>query len=236
MGGYRGGPLMRLVLGNFSGPADAVLSFFSVFVLVLLCFPVRNCAKILMAKYLGDDTAERSGQLTLNPFVHVDLMGFMMMMLFCIGWSKPVDIYPSRCGRASVKKATALISAAGPVSMIIMAYIFLIITKLTAGLANENNSEVVYYAVIALYYVAFINVFLAVLNLLPIPGFDGFNIILPLMKPSTQFRILQKQQLISSAFMIIFFFTPIISNLLSFISDGIITALDFLSIFLGRVT
>ena len=80
------GPLIELFMLLFSGSVtesqvvSVVLSIFSVLVIIFVVFPIHECAHGLMAKILGDDTAERQGRLTLNPFAHIDVMGAVMMM------------------------------------------------------------------------------------------------------------------------------------------------------------
>ena len=65
---------------------------FSRALMLLLVLPVTNSIKGLVAKWQGDDTAERSGRITLNPMVHLDLLGSLAIMLCGFGWAKPMPI------------------------------------------------------------------------------------------------------------------------------------------------
>lgn len=69
-----------------------VASLFSVAIVILLCLPLHECAHGFAAKLLGDDTAEREGRLTLNPFAHIDWFGAIAMVVCGIGWAKPVPV------------------------------------------------------------------------------------------------------------------------------------------------
>ena len=174
------GPLIELFMLLFSGSVtesqvvSVVLSIFSVLVIIFVVFPIHECAHGLMAKILGDDTAERQGRLTLNPFAHIDVMGAVMMMLFRIGWAKPTPVDIRRCNKVKPRAALALTSLAGPLANILLSYIMIIAYKLV--LMNLTSTTGAYIA-LGLYYTAQINVYLAVFNLVPIAPFDGFNIL-----------------------------------------------------------
>lgn len=104
------GPLLEIFSLIFSGnPTQAqiiscVLSVFSVLVIIFVVFPIHECAHGLMAKILGDDTAERQGRLTLNPFAHIDPFGALAMFICRIGWAKPTPVNIRNCTK--VKQRT----------------------------------------------------------------------------------------------------------------------------------
>ena len=101
-----------------------ILSAFSLLIVLFVCFPVHECAHATVAKWLGDDTAERQGRVTLNPFAHLDILGTIGLILFGIGWAKPVPVQPYRCRKIrSQKAAMALTAAAGPISNILISLI-----------------------------------------------------------------------------------------------------------------
>lgn len=158
------GPLIELFMLLFSGSVtesqvvSVVLSIFSVLVIIFVVFPIHECAHGLMAKILGDDTAERQGRLTLNPFAHIDVMGAVMMMLFRIGWAKPTPVDIRRCNKVKPRAALALTSLAGPLANILLSYIMIIAYKLV--LMNLTSTTGAYIA-LGLYYTAQINVYLA---------------------------------------------------------------------------
>ncbi len=153
----------------------AILSVFSVAVIIFVVFPIHECAHGLMAKMLGDDTAEREGRLTLNPFDHIDPMGALCMCVCCIGWAKPTPVNISRCRKVKARTALALTSLAGPMSNIILSYVMMIIMKLVMNFAMTTPTGV--YVAFALQQVIVLNIYLAIFNLIPIPPFDGSKIL-----------------------------------------------------------
>ena len=63
----------------------------------LLVIPLHESAHAWVAKKLGDDTADSQGRISLNPFVHFELFGTVLMILTGFGWAKPVPVNPSKC-------------------------------------------------------------------------------------------------------------------------------------------
>ena len=103
-----------------------VLIMLAAKVFVLLCvLPVHEYAHALIATKMGDNTAKLSGRLTLSPFAHLDLWGSIMILLFGIGYAKPVPVNPNNF--KNPKKVMALTAFAGPISNLIMALFFLLL-------------------------------------------------------------------------------------------------------------
>ncbi len=131
---------------------------------------------------LGDHTAEYEGRLTLNPLKHLDLMGSIIIPLLLIvsragiilGWAKPVPFNPYNL--RNQKWGEALVAAAGPLSNIVIAVIFSFIIRLvqSAGFANQSFLFLTGYLV-------FINIILALFNLIPIPPLDGSKILFSIL-------------------------------------------------------
>jgi Zn-dependent protease len=221
----------------FSG-ADivyTVLSFFAVAVIIFLVFPIHECAHGFMAKFLGDDTAERAGRLTLNPLAHIDWMGALFMLFVPIGWAKPVPVDPRRCTKVKPKTAMALTALAGPMANIVLAYIAIIVAKIVyIGAFNAGGNVVMEYIAIAFEYIAVLDVYLAVFNLLPIPPLDGSKIMFFFLSPRMARNIMRHQQVISIVFMLLLF-SGLLSGVLSVLSDGIITALNFLTGYIDAI-
>ncbi len=161
---------------------------------LLTAFPIHESAHALTAHWLGDDTAKEQGRITLNPMKHLDLFGAVFMLLAGFGWAKPVPINPNNFKNRKVGMAVS--SLAGPVSNLILSYVSIIIYKLLAyGNLNWNNSVVDAVSTVFLYSV-FLNVGLAVFNLLPIPPLDGsriFNLVLP---ENIYFKIMKYENII----------------------------------------
>lgn len=227
------GPIWTLFdfLGGSASIVEVALGFFSTFVIIFLCFPIHECAHALMAKILGDDTAEYQGRLTLNPFAHIDPMGALAMCLCNIGWAKPTPVDLRRCTKTSMRTANALVSFAGPLSNILLSYILMIVYKLLFQFAATDT---MYYVCTAVLQIIVINLYLAVFNLVPIPPFDGYHIIASFLPPKALMWFERNYTTIRIIFFVVLVL-GIIQIPLSYISYGIIWLLDKATFFLGTM-
>ena len=141
---------------------------------ILLAFTFHEYAHAITADRLGDKTPRFQGRLTLNPIAHIDPIGFIMILVFGFGWAKPVQTNPSAF--KNYYKDDLKISLAGPVANLILGFIFAILTVLFTNFAPIDGAL---YTIIQeiLFITGYLNCILFFLNLVPIPGFDGFHII-----------------------------------------------------------
>ncbi len=158
---------------------------------VLITLTVHEYAHAFAAHKLGDDTAKNFGRLSLNPLKHLDPIGALCMLLFRIGWAKPVPINARNF--KNPKRDFALSALAGPLSNIILGfilsgiYVFTYSSLVNAILGGSLPPDS-FYATFLDNLVKFLGIFfsvnigLGIFNLLPIPPFDGsrlLNVILP---------------------------------------------------------
>lgn len=145
--------------------------------IIIFSLTVHEFAHAWSAHKFGDDTARNLGRMSLNPLVHLDLLGTAMMVLsgFRFGWAKPVPVNPFNL--KNPRKADLWISAAGPISNILIALVAGLIYRLGGGFpANEALHTIFRYAVT-------INITLAVFNMLPLFPLDGSHVLRTLLPP-----------------------------------------------------
>lgn len=223
-----------------SSAAEIVITIFTFLVIMLVAFPLHECAHGWMAMLLGDKTAEESGRLTLNPIAHIDPMGAIAMLLFGIGWAKPVPVNPARCDKVKPKAAMALIGAAGPLSNLLLAFVVEIIYKVViysnAEILLSGKESMYLYLVIALNQIIYLNIYLAIFNLLPIPPFDGSRIFLAFLPTKLYFKVMRYERVIMIVILALLFFGIFsipLSFLTAYVSVGMDYATGFVEYFMG---
>lgn len=157
---------------------EGLISFLYTLPALLFCLSVHEFAHAYTAYKLGDRTQKAMGRLTLNPFSHIDIAGFICIALFGFGWGKPVMIDDRNFKNKAV--GNALTAFAGPCSNIIMAILFTIILKIlliTGVILPTINSVVGSIILNMLILTIQFNVVFAIFNLIPIPPFDGSRIL-----------------------------------------------------------
>jgi Zn-dependent protease len=156
------------------------------FIVLIVSLSVHEAAHAGVADRLGDSTARLLGRLTINPIAHVDPIGTILFPLVAIftglpliGWAKPVPVNPSRL-HPNWRQKFMVIAAAGPASNIVLALLasmaLLVIGPVEASgdfLASPIAGRFEYFLETAV----FVNVLLAVFNMVPIPPLDGGNVL-----------------------------------------------------------
>ena len=209
------------MLGLNLDPATLV----AVAIFLLVGFPVHEFSHALAAYRLGDGTAKLFGRLTLNPLVHLDPYGSLLLVAsavlggFFIGWAKPTPVNPSnlRGGR----RAEAYVAAAGPLSNLVMAVLAAVALRLMVviGLVVNDpvfgliaSSEPVRFVAGVVDFFIFINVALFIFNLIPIPPLDGSKVMFALMNPRTVWQIRPRLEQYGFLILIVVMFVPVING------------------------
>ena len=222
--------MLDVILGG--DITSIILCAFSLLIVLFICFPVHECAHATAAKLLGDDTAERQGRVTLNPFAHLDLIGTIGLLLFGIGWAKPVPVQPYRCRKVkSQKAAMALTALAGPLSNVLISLVFMIIMKIVFVTITVENIEMAVHLIDIFKMVIDTNLYLAVFNLLPIPPFDGSRIFLIFLPQKYYFSVMKYEQILM--FVVLgLLWTNILDGPLMFLSHSIYNFLNLITSFI----
>ncbi len=151
-------------------------------VVLLVAMPIHEWAHAWSAYELGDDTARLRGRLSLNPFVHLDIFGSLLILLTGFGWAKPVPVNPYRM-RVQARKGMALSASAGPLSNLLVAVLCAVPFRL--GLLNLGDLYVHSGLNLAqvLWLIAQISIGLALFNFLPFYPLDGEKVLAGVLPP-----------------------------------------------------
>ncbi|APC42018.1 peptidase [Clostridium estertheticum subsp. estertheticum] len=141
---------------------------------ILIAFTFHEYAHAIVADRLGDKTPRFQGRLTLNPIAHIDPIGFILILLTGFGWAKPVETNPS--SYKNYYRDDLKISFAGPFANLIIGFVFAIFTVLFWKLSPVQGTVFTIIIEILKMTVS-INCMLFFLNLVPVPGFDGYHIV-----------------------------------------------------------
>ncbi len=211
-------------------PADLITRV----LILLIVFPAHELAHALAATRMGDSTPRDRGRLTLNPFKHLDLVGSILFVFVGVGWAS-TPINPENFGENRRAKM-GLVSLVGPLTNLVLAvlgtlpfYFFHWIP--TTVSANQYYPDLPYFFSLFV----FLNLLLAVFNLIPIAPLDGAPVLGALLRGSVAEAYETFQKFGPFALIILVFILPMLGfNLLVLIvTHLVIPAMQFLFIGLG---
>ena len=221
--------MVVITLTNLITNPGALFSLLASIPGVLIAITFHEYAHGLAAYTLGDNTAKDEGRLSLNPLAHLDPIGTLMLVFAGFGWGKPVHVDPRNYTRKiSMEKGEAIVSLAGPLMNIILAFIFTLIYCAIykfagAGFLHSTMGSVL---MLMIFYTISINVGLGVFNLIPLPPLDGSKIIMPFLPYKAKEWFVNNEQIFYLVFVVLWITGLagiIISPAISWITNGFLS-------------
>ena len=216
--------LLDLIRSGFS--AEYLIPILLMIPVFLFSLSVHESAHAIASNALGDPTAKNLGRITLNPAKHFDLYGFLAMLLFGFGWAKPVPVNTRHMKDG--RWGFVWTSLAGPFSNILLAFLFAIIRlPVYAVLANmyvdgSVTSDIIRVLTSFFEIAVWLNVSLAVFNMLPIPPLDGSRLLTACLPRKWALLSFQYEHIIMGVLFVLLYmgaFTGILGGAKEAVSD-----------------
>ncbi|WP_163655092.1 site-2 protease family protein [Listeria sp. PSOL-1] len=165
---------------------------------LLIAFSFHEWAHALTALAFGDDTAKNEGRLSLNPFVHVDIIGLLMVVIAGFGWARPTPV--NRFKLKHRRLGSVFISLAGPISNLLLAFIAVgVLVFITNGTDTTSGDALISF----LYIFIRLNIVLFIFNLIPLPPLDGYQVVSEFFTQRMKSRIQPLEQYAFLIFLIL---------------------------------
>lgn len=209
---------------------------------IIMSSTVHEYAHAAVATRLGDDTPARQGRVTLDPTQHIELFGTIILPLigsliggFLIGWARPVQFQPNNFRKDIPKRrGITMVAIAGPLSNLGIVALCLAILKViavTVPMATLQASPLWMGFGSFVAFMIYINMVLAVFNLMPIPPLDGFHILSNVLKPNSKLvEFMASYQLIFFFIAIFFIFRIVLTPMMAALGV-VMRAIDVAPIF-----
>ncbi|WP_018887944.1 site-2 protease family protein [Paenibacillus massiliensis] len=179
---------------------------------LMFAFTIHEFSHAYFANKFGDPTARLLGRVSLNPAVHLDVLGTLLLVIAGFGWAKPVPV--NRDNFSNPRLMGIVVSAAGPLSNLLLAFVT---TLLYVGLAatglwstiSEANPNAFEAIRIFVNYMVTLNILLFLFNLIPLPPLDGYRILEDVAPGPLRRRLQQFEQYSIFIFLLILVLPPV---------------------------
>lgn len=210
--------MLYQIIGSGLSFVEILALLLGYMIALMFAFCVHEFSHAFVAYKMGDPTAKALGRLTLNPFKHIDPIGFLCLIFFGFGWAKPVEINPLHFKH--YRKGMALVSLAGVFANLILAFVFSGIYFFVAQFLINSTNLFMIFLDYMIFYSVVLNLSLFVFNLLPVYPLDGFNFIKSITKPGNKF--ISFMQKYGTIVLLIFIITPIFEYVFAYVTGGLI--------------
>lgn len=200
---------------NLNGIYDLLISLPG----IVLALSFHEFAHAQVSDWLGDRTPRLTGRLTLEPWAHLDLIGTLMLVFFGFGWAKPVPIDPYNY--TNPRRGVFLVSLAGPAMNLILAFLLAFPVALGWGWFGPGTGSIIYRMLQSAF---FINVALAVFNLIPLPPLDGSKIVAALL-PEGQLNLFEQLEAYGPILLMFLLITNIIGRIVGPATNSVVAFL-----------
>lgn len=189
---------------------------------IVISLTIHEFSHAWTASKLGDPTPKQEGRLSLNPLHHIDIFGFIVMLIVHFGWAKPVRVNPMYF--ENPRKGMLYTAIAGPISNLCLCVVSSLLLFLCSVFGVPN------FVIMFLLYMVLLNIGLAVFNLIPIHPFDGSRVVSYFSPNYASFmaRNAQTVQLVFMALLILPEFLPIpdiIGTIIGAVQNGVLNLL-----------
>jgi len=190
---------------------------------ILFAISIHECAHAWTANYFGDPTAKMEGRITLNPIVHLDVLGAICFIFAGFGWGKPVPV--NRYNLRNPVRDDMMISAAGPLSNFASAVVFALVFRAISPFVTGGEAPFVFWFVRKLCLAAiWMSVVLGVFNLIPIFPLDGSHVLKGLL-PRRMVPALEQLERIGPVLLLVLIFTNIVSIIIGPVVSSVVRVL-----------
>lgn len=180
-----------------------IANFISQIIGLAIAITIHQYFYALISTNLGDPVPKNEGRLTLNPFKHIEPVGFVILFLSKFGWGKPVNTNSSYY--KDKKKGTIVVALSGIVANLFFAALLGMIFRIIKPYIISSNNIIMLIVAYIFQYTVMYCVVLAVVNFIPIYPMDGYKILLSIVKPSTYYKLIQYEKIIQMVIILLAF-------------------------------